>query len=327
MRQPCGIVVFAVGSALALASCQRASQLVDVRRELQQAQRQVSERAGTNDVGVNLNIGRFLTIGITNSPWESLPASERRQKSLEIARLACTSLAPKVRVEVVTVRFSVRRTYFQFINYSRAFDNLQFDIEDLSPPPAERAVSERWVPAETPQADLYFVAIGGVPPDVLDDLTTHFEEKYGMRITVLSGLLFDRATYDPARAQTIADELISAVRRRYATLARNGRARVIAVTPYDMYTQEMAKQWRFTFSLRSADDHFAVVSYARMDPARLGERPDAGRLRARLRKMVAKNIGIMYFGLPISQDPMSVLYGQIGGVEELDRMTEYFEPE
>jgi hypothetical protein len=43
--------------------------------------------------------------------------------------------------------------------------------------------------------------------------------------------------------------------------------------------------------------------------------------------MVAKNIGIMYFGLPISQDPMSVLYGQIGGVEELDRMTEYFEPE
>jgi hypothetical protein len=42
------------------------------------------------------------------------------------------------------------------------------------------------------------------------------------------------------------------------------------------------------FSLRSIDDHFAVVSYARMDPAGLGERPDAGRLRARLRKMVAK---------------------------------------
>jgi hypothetical protein len=42
--------------------------------------------------------------------------------------------------------------------------------------------------------------------------------------------------------------------------------------------------------------------------------------------MVAKNIGIMYYGLPISQDPRSVLYGQIDGVDELDVMTEYFEP-
>jgi hypothetical protein len=82
----------------------------------------------------------------------------------------------------------------------------------------------------------------------------------------------------------------------------------------------MANQWRFTFSLRSEEDHFAVVSYARMDPARLGGRTDAERLKTRLRKMVAKNIGIMYYGLPISQDPRSVLYGQIGGVRELDEM-------
>jgi predicted Zn-dependent protease len=88
----------------------------------------------------------------------------------------------------------------------------------------------------------------------------------------------------------------------------------------------MRTQWQFTFSLRSSDDRFAVVSYARMDPSGLGERPDPGRFTARLHKMVAKNIGIMYYGLPISQDPRSVLYGQIDGVDELDVMTEYFEP-
>jgi predicted Zn-dependent protease len=318
-------VVVAIGAlALALGSCQR-DQLRDILGELQQAQHQASERAGTSEVAVNLNHRRFLTIGIANSPWQSLPTDEREQKALEIAKLAYASLAPKVRLEVVTVSFAIRRTYFQFFKYSKATDAFQFEIDDLSPRSAER-VSERSVPMEKPQADLYLVAVGDVPADLLNDLTTHFEGKFGIPFEVLSSLLFDRATFDRQRSQTIADELISAVRRRYPRLARDSRARVIAVTPHDMYMREMANQWQFTFSLRSDDDHFAVVSYARMDPARLGGRADAERLKTRLRKMVAKNIGIMYYGLPISQDPRSVLYGQIGGLRELDEMTEQFEP-
>jgi hypothetical protein len=49
-----------------------------------------------------------------------------------------------------------------------------------------------------------------------------------------------------------------------------------------------------------------------------------GRIRARLRKMVGKNIGIVYFGLDISTDPGSMLYGDIGGPQELDEMSELF---
>ena len=49
-------------------------------------------------------------------------------------------------------------------------------------------------------------------------------------------------------------------------------------------------------------------------------------LRSRLTKMVAKNIGVLYYGLPLSNDPRSALYGNIGGTDELDVMTEYFEP-
>ena len=177
-----------------------------------------------------------------------------------------------------------------------------------------------------PQRDLYFVAVGPVSAAWLDDMVAHFKEKLGVRITVLSGLAPDRQMFDSVRSQAVADELISAVQRRYDALARDDRARVIAVTPYDMYLQAMKEQWKFTFSLRSSNDHFAVVSYARMDPAVLGGRPDAERLRTRLRKMVMKNIGIMYYGLPISDNPRSVLYGQIGGVDELDRMSELFDP-
>jgi hypothetical protein len=35
---------------------------------------------------------------------------------------------------------------------------------------------------------------------------------------------------------------------------------------------------------------------------------------------------LAYYGLPLSSNPRSVLYGKIGGTDELDVMTEYFDP-
>ena len=42
--------------------------------------------------------------------------------------------------------------------------------------------------------------------------------------------------------------------------------------------------------------------------------------------MITKNIGIMYYGLPASPNPRSVMYNDILGVDDLDRMTEDFNP-
>ena len=39
-----------------------------------------------------------------------------------------------------------------------------------------------------------------------------------------------------------------------------------------------------------------------------------------------KDIGIMYYGLPLSNDPRSVMYRNILGIDDLDRMTEHFAP-
>jgi len=44
----------------------------------------------------------------------------------------------------------------------------------------------------------------------------------------------------------------------------------------------------------------------------------------RLRKIVTKDIGILYYGLPQSNDLHSVLYNQIMGIEELDAVGEDF---
>jgi hypothetical protein len=145
MRQRYGLAAFSVAVAFSVASCQRVAQLGDTVRELQEVQKRVSEEAGTHDVGVNLNNGRFLRIGITNSPWENLPDGERRQKALDIAKLAYAVVPARSYVEVVTVTFAARRTFFT-INYSKATGVFQFDADDLPLRSANAALSERWVP-------------------------------------------------------------------------------------------------------------------------------------------------------------------------------------
>ena len=186
-----------------------------------------------------------------------------------------------------------------------------------------------------PANDLYLVAVGDVPPALMSSLVAGAEQTLGIQVAVLRSLSVDRTLYDPARSQLIADELIAAVRSQYPTLARNPRARVIAITAQDMYIKARRETWRYAFSRRSNENSVAVVSYARMDPAYpayptypayLGNTPEEELLRSRLRKMVIKNIGIMYYGLPVSRDPRSVLYGNVLGPDDLDYMSEFFEP-
>jgi hypothetical protein len=44
----------------------------------------------------------------------------------------------------------------------------------------------------------------------------------------------------------------------------------------------------------------------------------------RLRKMVTKDIGMLYYGMPLNGNPKSVLYGRILGIQELDQVSEDF---
>ena len=325
MRQRLRLAAGTIGILLLFAACQGLGQLTEILRDLQPVHQQVSSLVGTGAVRVNIDNGRYLSVGVINSPLKNLPVAEKEQKALEIARLAYMSYASRSSLQVVDVAFVIQGTRFFVLNYSDGRDSFRFQAVDLMPKPA--ALSEGWIASEAPQRDLYFVSIGDVPADLLNNMVSHFQERFGVPITVLPSLSFDRVTFDPVRSQLVADELISAVRIRYPTLARNPRTRVIGITPYDMYMRATQDTWRFTYSLRSHEDHFAVVSYARLDPAQLGPPASDELLQSRLRKMLIKNIGIMYFGLPVSEDPRSVLYGNILGAEELDQMSEFFDPQ
>ena len=154
------------------------------------------------------------------------------------------------------------------------------------------------------------MAIGKVPAGMIEEIAGHFTAKFRVPIKALAPIGSDRLAFDEPRSQMVADRLIQAVRFRHPTLAKNARTRV----------------GRSPSRCAAAIGDSPSCLYARMDPANLGQRRDDALLRQRLRKMIVKNIGIMYFGLPASDNPRSALFRNVLGVEDLDRMTEEFDP-
>jgi len=109
--------------------------------------------------------------------------------------------------------------------------------------------------------------------------------------------------------------------RIYADYVSNGSARLIGITGSDMYARA---PWRYRFSWRFMGQHASVISTARMTEHYAGEPPAEATVSQRLRKMVTKDIGILYYGKPLSINPKSVLYAAIGSLEEFDQMSEEF---
>jgi hypothetical protein len=68
----------------------------------------------------------------------------------------------------------------------------------------------------------------------------------------------------------------------------------------------------------------AVVSTTRMSLHYPGEPGFEATETKRLRKMVTKDIEMLFYNKPLSNDPKSVLYGRIFGIQELDEASEDF---
>jgi predicted Zn-dependent protease len=119
----------------------------------------------------------------------------------------------------------------------------------------------------------------------------------------------------------IAEDVIELIKLRYPKLAQDPTAILIGLTEKDMYVRE--KTWQYAFSYR-VDSRFAVVSSARMYPVNLGQPASVELLNSRVRKMLMKNIGILYYRMPTNNDPKSVLYNDIDGPEALDNVGEEF---
>jgi predicted Zn-dependent protease len=168
---------------------------------------------------------------------------------------------------------------------------------------------------------LYFAPFDDFPADRVTMLVEYYRTKYGVEAKVLRPAALDPNAWDNERGQVVAESVLASLKAVHGEVASDPGAVIIALVTSDVYIREQPN-WRWAFGLRGEEGRFAVVSTARMSwpGGSVGE----ASVPARLRKMVGKDVGLMYFGLSVSSDPHSVLYWSVGGIGDLDRMGEDF---
>ena len=168
---------------------------------------------------------------------------------------------------------------------------------------------------------LYFVPLNNYSAASLTKLVNFCKEKIGVNATVTQPVPFALTTVDKRRQQVIAEEAVELMKNRYRDLVSDPNAILIGLTDEDMYIRN--KNWQYAFSYWT-QRRFAVVSSARMNPANLGGAANDVLTESRLHKMVLKHIGVLFYLYPTNYNPKSVLYDGVGGVEDIDKMSEDF---
>ncbi|HVF66964.1 MAG TPA: hypothetical protein VM914_04850 [Pyrinomonadaceae bacterium] len=167
--------------------------------------------------------------------------------------------------------------------------------------------------------NIYFLPLGDFSPAKAEALAAYYRDKYGIEVETLPAVPLNPSAVNSERRQLIAEAVIELIKAAAPDLVKDPRVILIGLTSEDMYISQYS--WQFTFSWRH-EGRYAVVSDARMSIGLRGA--PAGGAMTRLRKMVTKNIGVLYYRLPQSDDPRSVLYKNVGGIDELDYMGEEF---
>jgi tetratricopeptide (TPR) repeat protein len=230
--------------------------------------------------------------------------------------------ALKLDPDEASTRYYLIEAYMSVHNKTAALEQYEI-LRKMNPDMAAELLEEGGLRERRDRGKekLYFVPLGNFSAAALTKLVNSCKQKTGIDVIVTQPVPFTLSTVNKQRQQVIAEEAIALIKQRYPNLAADPNAIVIGVTDEDLYVRD--KKWQFAFSYRK-EGRFAIVSSARMNPVNLGGSANDALLEARLRKMVLKNIGSLYYLYPLNHDPQSVLYDDVDEVEDLDKMGEDF---
>lgn len=184
---------------------------------------------------------------------------------------------------------------------------------DLTPQPKRMSL-----PA-VPASKVYLVPFGldsGVP---LDWARTYYRARFGIDVSILSPVQVSNALEGHQRKQLDAQRSLEYLQERLPALTADPSAILVAVTSRDLFIP--AFSWSYAENYRE-DGRFAIVSSARLRPPSPFDGWNPQWYYSRIQKMISKNIAILYFGLPLSDDPTSLLCGGILSGDEADLMSE-----
>lgn len=162
------------------------------------------------------------------------------------------------------------------------------------------------------------VPLGYVPKDLVEHLVDYYAAEYGLELHVLPTVSLARMEWSRP-GQMEAEALENLYTSAYFRSYNDGNVVLIGLTSLDIYTAERP-EWKWFFGYTG--DRHAVISAFRMDPVNWGLRVNDELRNKRVRTLMNKYIAMEYYGLPLNDNPRSVLYRLIGGLGTLDRIDE-----
>lgn len=186
-------------------------------------------------------------------------------------------------------------------------------------PSTEAGPGPTFIPGDPGVQTVYLAPIGSFPGRVTVDLADFVLARYDITVRILEPAAVETSAFDTVRDQYVAEELLGHLDRSYPRSTPDDGSVIIGLLADDLYIRDRP-DWNWAFGIRGGNGH-AVVSTARMGSL---EEPIAPIVMSRLRKMVVRDIGVLFYGLPLNYDPISVLYADILSVDDLDRMSEEF---
>lgn len=165
---------------------------------------------------------------------------------------------------------------------------------------------------------VYLVPLDLNPQQSLSWAGSYYKAKFGIDVRVLSPIATTPAEYDLTRHQLIADKCVDLILRSHKELAIDPFAVVIGVTSRDMFISDYS--WKYAENLREGG-RFGIVSSARLGPTDYPGKWNKELLNSRLQKMLSKNLAMLFFGLPLSNDYTSLLSGGVLSGRQIDYMT------
>lgn len=148
------------------------------------------------------------------------------------------------------------------------------------------------------------------------ELASELAARYRIPVAVLPDIALPSWTLDGKRHMLIGDQLLRLLGQAYRV---QGRAAIIGITDYEMYGG--AEFQDSVFSWRQSPGYYGVVSTSPLGDNPLGLRH--GRTRhVRTRKLVARNIGFLYYRRPELDDSHSLLRPSMNGVHDIDELRE-----
>jgi YD repeat-containing protein len=158
---------------------------------------------------------------------------------------------------------------------------------------------------------IYLVQMGShKAPYALDDFALWLRSKYSLDVQVLPPMASDRSTWDSSRRQYVAELLYSQLKHEHPNLAADPNAYLIGFTDAGMYS--VNHQWNSSFTQRDMK-RAAVISTDGMQDSlwkriKVGENTVNELFQTRVRRILLKDVAILYWHLSVNNDPTSLLH-------------------